>query len=571
MTNTTDETKKIELKDTFLGSQFNITDENFLSDITQNLNASYIDMTKKVIEGEIIDYDKKRDTVHLDLGLKYEGRVSGKEFFTAGDRDNIKIGNKVKVYLEDLDKHQNHIKVSREKAIREESWERIVEAFNNQEPIECIPFAPSRSGVVVDINAIIGFLPKSQIEFFHGMDESSILNKKTKVMIIHCDEKQRNIVVSVKGVMDLANKDVRDELLNNLKEGDVIEGRVKNITPYGSFISINNCIDGLLHINDISWSKIGHPAEVVKIGQTIKVKVLRIVKKSEKDIKISLGLKQTQDNPWGSFAEENKVGSIVSGKITSITNYGLFVSIAPDIEGLVHVSELKWKSEADRNLKDDYEIGQEIQAKILDINLDKHRISLGIKQLEDNPWDEFINTNQIGSIITGKVVNITDFGLFVSLNDKIDGLISINDIAYGGAENYLPSTIKVGDTIDAVYIEGDAKSQRIRLGIKQLFEKRISDIESSLVQDAVVDCKVLNVKYNGIFVSAFDGAMTCYIKSSEISQDFLSSITPGSSVKAMVVSYAKDYKKLVLSVSKYEEKFVYGTARTASTIGDIMQ
>ncbi len=454
--------------------QSNISDEELLEIMNESFETSNIDKVKKVIEVEIVEYDKAKGIVYVEAGTKYEGRIDIREFYLDGELEKIEKGAKIEVYIEDLDKYQTHMKVSHEKAIRERSWEKIVHAFDNDEAIECVPFAQLKSGngFVIDIQGIIAFLPKSQSSF--GMDfnpasiEEALIGNKIQAKVIHCDKKTRNVVISVKRVFEDSQKGARDEMLSGIKEGDIIEGRIKNITPYGSFINIGGYIDGLLHINDISWAKIGHPAEVLRIGDKIKVKILRMTR-NEREIKISLGLKQLEENPWSNFSDKYQVGSVVSGKITNITNYGVFLGIDDGVEGLVHVSEVSWKNDGARKIKEEYQVGQEIQAKVLEINIEKHRISLGIKQMEENPWDEFISKNETSKIIKGHVANITDFGVFVSLNDKIDGLVAMSDISYGGVERYIPNSMKVGDPIDVLYIDGDAKAQRIRLGVKQLY------------------------------------------------------------------------------------------------------
>lgn len=551
-----------------------ISYEDLISKINNHLSSSNIDKTKKVINAEILEYDEKKGMVYVDVGLKYEGRIDEKEFFLDNEKSTLAAGKMIEVYIEDLDKYQSSIAVSREKAIRERSWEKCLHAFESDEIIECTPFAPLKSGngYVVDINGLIAFLPKSQssfgMDFDHRPSDSSLIGTKIQAKVIHCDKKTRNLVVSIKRVFEDSQKGARDEMLSGIKEGDVIEGRVKNITPYGSFINIGGYIDGLLHINDISWVKIGHPAEVLKIGDQIKVKVLKM-QQSEKDIKISLGLKQLEENPWNNFSEKYKQGSNITGKITNITNYGIFVGISDGVEGLIHVSEISWKNDGIRKMKEDFKIGQEIDAKILDVNIEKHRISLGIKQLEENPWDSFISNNEPGKILHGKVANITDFGIFVSINDKIDGLVSMSDIAYGSVERYIPSSINLGESIDVLYIEGDAKSQRIRLSIKNLRDKEIHDNESKFKENEIIECKVLEVRHDGIILSAVNDAIISFVHQSEVGdRESMMSIEKNSTIKAVIKSYNKDLKRLNLSISKLQE--ISNQKLSSSTLGDII-
>ncbi|QED23402.1 S1 RNA-binding domain-containing protein [Candidatus Deianiraea vastatrix] len=539
-------------------------DDEFFAILNNSLAESNIDKLRRVVKSKIIEVNNEKDYIMVDSGLKSEGIISTKEFFRSQDKTQIFEGNEIETYISSLD-HCGKVVVSREKAIREESWNKIVEAHKSGEPVEALVFAKTRSGFVVDIDAVICFLPGSQVDsevFFEG---NSILGTRQKVMIIHLDTKLRNVVVSRKAVKDLSRKEFRNAFLDKVQEGDIVEGVVKNITPYGAFVNLGD-IDGLLHVTDISWEKIGHPAEVLKIGQKLKVKILKFSRAEEK---ISLGIKQLQDNPWNNFGTKYQIGNKVKGKIVNITNYGIFIGLEEKIDGLVHMSELSWKNDAAKKLKEEYKLGQEVEAVILDINIDKHRISLGIKQLTDSPWVSFISSYKSGDVIVGKITNIIDFGIFVSLNEQIDGLVNVNDICYG-IDGYVPSKYKIGDEIKAMYIEGNIETQRVRLGIKQFFDDKIENNKASLVQGKPVDCNVCEIRHDGLIVSVLDGAIFSFIKKSEAG-DMFNNAQIGDKTKATIVSYNDLNKKVTLSIKDYESNAVYGSqSQQSSTIGDII-
>jgi len=542
-----------------------MTDDDFFAMINQSLTQSNINAVKSVIKSKIVEINDQKGYIVVDSGLKSEGRIGLKEFFRSEDKKEIVLGSEIKTYISELDYRETGLKISKEKAIREDSWAKILSCHKESESIDALIFAKTRSGFVVDINSIIAFLPGSQVDSEVFFESSSLLGTRQKVMIIHLDPKLRNVVVSRKAVKDLSRKEFRNAFLDKAKEGDVVEGVVKNITPYGAFVNLGD-IDGLLHVTDISWEKVGHPAEVLKIGQKVKVKILKFSRVEEK---ISLGIKQLQENPWSSFGEKYKIGSKVNGKIVNITNYGIFIGLEDGIDGLVHMSELSWKNDAGKKLKEDYKVGQDVEAIILDINIDKHRISLGVKQLTESPWVNFISQFKSGDIISGKITNITDFGMFVSLNDQIDGLVSVNDICYG-IDNFIPAKYKIGDEIKTIYIEGSAETQRVRLGIKQFFDQEIEASKAKFITGAFIDCNIMEIRHDGLIVSTLNGAMLSFIKKFEIGESF-SSLQVGFTVKASIVSYIDNPKKLTLSIKEYEAKTLYSSITSGSTLGEIMK
>lgn len=545
-----------------------LTDDQFNETLSKELSESQIDKTRKVITAIVKEINMQKGYVLVDAGLKSECRIPLREFFKKEELENLKVGSIIKVYLSSLDFGKDCTILSKEKALREVAYERILEAYKNKEPIEGIIFAKTRSGLIVDIDSIICFLPGSQVDSDLIKDTSEFIGKRENVMVMHLDEKKRNIVVSRKAVKDLSRKEFRDEFLSKLKEGDVVDGYVKNITPYGAFINLGD-IDGLLHVTDISWEKIGHPGEVLHIGQKVKVKVIKFLKEESK---ISVGMKQLEENPWNKVLEEYKVGSIVKGKITNVMNYGLFVKISSEIEGLVHLSEICWGGDSLKKMKENYQIGQEVSAIILEINTDKHRIALGIKQLSENPWEKFVSSHKAGDIIEGEIRNITNFGIFVGIGNDMDGLISLNDISWNGDGHKHLDKFKKGSSIKVVYLEGDHLTQKIRLGIKQLSEDPYQKNMKSLATGSVVECRVVEKKSDGILVELFN-EINVFIKKGNLSIDSeeekFNSIAINDKINAKITGYSEQNRKFTLSIKDYEQDLIDSYAEKSKKISTI--
>ncbi len=543
-----------------------MSDDEFLDILNKHFVSSNIDMTDNLVKGKIVSVKKDKGYILVDTNLKSESIVPMKEFFREKDKQDMELNAEIDVYLSSLDHYGAGTNVSREKAIREESWQKIVQAHKNNEPVEGIIFAKTRSGLVVDIDAVICFLPGSQVDSDSFHSHSELMGKKEQMMIIHLDEALRNVVVSRKAVRDLARKEFRDDFLNKLNEGDIVEGYVKNITPYGAFVNLGD-IDGLLHITDISWERVGHPAEILKIGQKLQVKVLKFLRS---EAKISLGLKQLTPNPWSKFEDQYKPGAKVTGKIVNIMNYGLFVKLDNDIEGLVHLSEITWGNDSAKHLRENYQVGQEIEAVVLEMNIEKHRIALGLKQLVENPWKEFVESHKPGDILEGKIANIADFGIFVSITDKIDGLVHSYDIAWGN-DGKIPTKYKVGDLARVMYLEGDHIAQKIRLSIKQITENAVNDHAEQLKVDKIVDCVVFEKRFDGVGVELLNGAIVSFIRKSDLGSGGLDAILVDQTIKAKIISYNNATKKLVLSIKEYEDSLTYGSASgNSTTLGDII-
>ena len=395
------------------------TTENFADLLNEQFGDKGI--VGSVVKGTIINIGD--DYVTVDVGLKSEGRIPLREF---GQNPELKIGDKVEVLVDRYEDKDGNIVLSREKARREEAWAELEAAMNAGQRVNGVIFGRVKGGFTVDLNGAIAFLPGSQIDIRPIRDITPLMGISQPFQILKMDRLRGNIVVSRRVVLEETRAEARAELIDTIKEGAVLDGIVKNITDYGAFIDLGG-VDGLLHVTDISWKRINHPAEVLSVGQTVKVQVIKF---NEDTQRISLGMKQLENDPWQSVAEKYKVGEVYTGKVTNITDYGAFVELEDGIEGLVHVSEMSWTR---KNVHPGKIVStsEEVQVKVLEVDPEKRRISLGIKQCTPNPWAAYVEEHPVGSIIEGKIKNITEFGLFVGLTDEIDGMIHLSDIAWG--------------------------------------------------------------------------------------------------------------------------------------------
>jgi len=426
-------------------------------------------LTDVVVKGLVVSVTK--DIVIVDVGLKDEGRIPMSEFELDKGSKIPEVGEYVDVYVEKSDTRSGRIVISREKAIRQESWKDLEVALADNILVDGIIFGRVKGGFAVDLSGVVAFLPGSQLDIRPIKDPSALMGIMQSFQILKMDNKLGNIVVSRKAVIENSMTDAREEMLSNIKEGEVLEGIVKNITDYGVFVDLGN-IDGLLHVTDISWRRVNHPSEILEIGQKVNVKIIKF---DEKTRRISLGMKQIDASPWEDIVESFAAGTMMSGKITNITDYGAFVELKNGIEGLIHSSEISW-TKVNNSPRKCLTIGQEVKFKILEIDQEKQRISLSIKQCSNNPWEEFAKTHPIGTILTAPVKHITDFGLFVSLNADIDGLIHESDLsADANNNNNLLKSYKKGDEMTCIVLTIDLEKERINLGVKQIDEGSSTD------------------------------------------------------------------------------------------------
>ncbi len=559
-----DETTPVEKETPFS------TGESF-ADLFENSAAGKV-AEGSVVKGTIVGIEK--DLAIIDVGLKSEGRIELKEFAVAGVLPEIKIGDVFDVYIERIENRHGEAQLSREKALREESWVKLEEIHKNQTKIEGVIFGRVKGGFTVDIQGAVAFLPGSQVDIRPIKDVTPLMNIKQPFLILKMDRRRGNIVVSRRAVMEESRAEARGQLLDKIAEGQILDGIVKNITDYGAFIDMGG-VDGLLHVTDISWKRINHPSEVFSIGDAVRV----IVTKFDQETKrISLGMKQLEANPWEGVAHKFTPGARMQGKITNITDYGAFVELESGIEGLVHVSEMSWTKKNVHPSKL-VQTGQEVEVQVLDVDANKHRISLGMKQVIDNPWNNFASTHKEGDIIEGEVRNITDFGLFVGLAGEIDGLVHHSDISYSQPGEEAIKAYKKGDKVSARILVIDIEKERISLGIKQLEENPAGDVTSEYRKNQVVTCKVIAVDKDGIEVEIAEG-MTTYIKRNDLSRDRQDQrperFAVGDRVDAKVTTVDKRTGKVGVSIKVLEmdehKRAIdeYGSSDSGATLGNIL-
>ncbi len=522
-----------------------------------------------VVKGTIIKINP--DFVTVDVGLKSEGRIPVREF---GQNPELKIGDVVEVYVDRYEDRDGNIVLSREKARREEVWQDLEKAMNANERINGVIFGRVKGGFTVDLNGAIAFLPGSQIDIRPIRDITPLMGISQPFQILKMDKVRGNIVVSRRVVLEETRAESRAELIDAIKEGSVLDGVVKNITDYGAFIDLGG-VDGLLHVTDISWKRINHPAEVLSVGQTVKVQVIKF---NEDNQRISLGMKQLESDPWQNVEERFKVGDVYKGKVTNITDYGAFVELEDGIEGLVHVSEMSWTR---KNVHPGKIVStsQEVEVKVLEVDPEKRRISLGIKQCTPNPWAAYIEEHPVGSVIEGKIKNITEFGLFVGLNDEIDGMIHLSDIAWDKSGEEAVKDYAKGQEIQAKIIDVDVEKERISLGIKQLTEDENATAMDGFKKGDVVKATITAIDDKGVDVEV-DG-IAANIKRADMSKDKsgqdLNNYKVGDIIEAKIVNVDKKKGKLGLSVKALEieeEKKALeeysNTGSTGSALGDAL-
>ncbi len=524
------------------------TAEIKIPEMTENfeelLNEQFGDkgIVGTVMKGKVIRI--ANDYATVDVGLKSEGRIPLREF---GKNDELKVGDVVEVLVDRYEDKDGNIVLSREKARREEVWQDLEKMMNNNERVNGVIFGRVKGGFTVDLNGAIAFLPGSQIDIRPIKDISPLMGISQPFQILKMDKVRGNIVVSRRVVLEETRSAARAELIDTIKEGAVLEGIVKNLTEYGAFIDLGG-VDGLLHVTDISWKRINHPAEVLSLGQTVKV---QIIKFNEDTQRISLGMKQLENDPWQAVADKYKVGEIYKGKVTNITDYGAFIELEDGIEGLVHVSEMSWTR---KNVHPGKIVStsEEVDVKVLEVDADKRRISLGIKQCTPNPWAAYIEEHPIDSIIEGKIKNITEFGLFIGLSDEIDGMIHLSDISWEQPGEEAVKEYTKGQTIQAKIIDFDVEKERISLGIKQMSENNIAMTLQSLKKGDIVKAVVTGSDEKSVQVKIQGIAAT--IKKADLSKENNDPLSykEGDVLEAKLTSVDRKNAKLGVSVKAYE-------------------
>ena len=547
-----------------------ISTERFSELLEESLSNSFI-QEGKVVLGTIVSIES--DLVIIDFGMKTEGRVSIDEFKSEIRDSSLNIGDQVEVYLERIENALGDAVLSRDKAKKEENWFKLQECQKENVIVQGEITGKVRGGFTVDIDGTQAFLPGSQVDVKPIRDIRPLMNMSQSFHILKMDKRRGNIVVSRKSVLTDNSNVSKSEILESLSEGQEIEGIVKNITDYGAFIDLGG-IDGLLHVTDISWKRINNPSEVISIGE--KVKVL-IIKLSREDQRVSLGMKQLQDDPWVDVDKKYEVGKKYNGKVTNMADYGAFVGLEGGLEGLVHVSEMSWVSKIEKPSKY-VNIGDEVQVMVLEIDSEKKRLSLGIKQCSDNPWENFAQKNPVGSLVKGQIQNIAEFGMFVQVDEGLDGLVHLSDIDWKVEGNIAIKEYKVGQEIEAKILDFDVDKERISLGIKQLSDDPLSSLDNTKKGD-VITCTVSNTLKSGIEVN-IGTDFPAFIKRSDLSMD-KSEQNPerfeiGQKVDAKVIRFDKKSRKINLSIKALQisdEKEAieqYGSKDSGASLGDIL-
>ncbi|MEM1046896.1 MAG: 30S ribosomal protein S1 [Pseudomonadota bacterium] len=551
-------------------SSLNPTTEDFAALLNESGADSLMEGT--VVKGSVIAIEK--DLAVIDVGLKVEGRIPLKEFGAKARDGTMSVGDEVEVYLERVENALGEAVLSRDKARKEESWVRLEASYDKGEKVTGHIFNQVKGGYTVDLDGAVAFLPRSQVDIRPVRDIGPLMNTPQPFQILKMDKRRGNIVVSRRVVLEETRAEQRSELVQSLAEGQVVDGVVKNITDYGAFVDLGG-IDGLLHVTDIAWRRINHPSEVLSIGQTVKVQIIRINHEAHR---ISLGMKQLEEDPWDTIEQKYPINSRFTGRVTNITDYGAFVELEPGIEGLIHVSEMSWTK---KNVHPGKIVStsQEVEVVVLEVDSGKRRISLGLKQTLDNPWQVFAERYAVGTEVEGDVKNKTEFGLFIGLEGDVDGMVHLSDLDWNRPGEQVIDDFRKGDMVKAVVLDVDVEKERISLGIKQLGGDPFAEA-GELRKGKVVTCEILDVKDGGLDVAIQDTDLTTFIKRSELSRDRSEQrperFAAGEKVDARVTQFDKKNRKISVSIKALqvqEEKEAiaqYGSTDSGASLGDIL-
>ncbi|WP_298282219.1 30S ribosomal protein S1 [Acidocella sp.] len=525
-----------------------------------------------VVSGRVLRIDD--DFVIVDVGLKSEGRVPLREFAPVGAKPEVNPGDVYDLFIERYEDKDGAMVLSREKARREESWTQLEKAFEAQTRVNGVIHGRVKGGFTVDLGGATAFLPGSQVDIRPVRDVGPLMGVAQPFQILKMDRQRGNIVVSRRAVLEETRAEQRSELIHGLKEGQILDGVVKNITDYGAFVDLGG-VDGLLHVTDIAWKRINHPAEALTIGQPVKVQVIRFNADTQR---ISLGMKQLEADPWEGVEAKYPPGIKVSGRVTNITDYGAFVELEAGVEGLVHVSEMSWTK---KNVHPGKIVStsQEVEVVVLDVDASKRRISLGLKQVSRNPWEEFVDEHPIGSVVEGEIRNITEFGLFVAVGAEIDGMVHMSDISWEETGEAAIAKFAKGEVVKAKVLDVDVEKERISLGIKQLEVDPAAGVLDRIHKNQVVTCVVTAVQSNGIEVKV-DDVLTGFIRRAELARDKAEQrperFAVGDKVDAKITAVDRAARKLQLTIKGKEideDKQAisdYGSSDSGASLGDIL-
>ncbi|GER06193.1 30S ribosomal protein S1 [Kordiimonadales bacterium JCM 17843] len=501
----------------------------------------------QVVKGTVTAIEN--DLAVIDVGLKAEGRVPLREFSVPGAPVELSVGDNVEVFVDRVENANGEAVLSRDKARREESWNHLETAYEKESHVKGVIFGRVKGGFTVDLNGAVAFLPGSQVDIRPVRDVTPLMNIPQPFQILKMDRRRGNIVVSRRAVLEETRAEQRAELLDRLKEGDVVDGVVKNVTEYGAFVDLGG-IDGLLHVTDMAWKRVNHPSDVVTIGETVKVQIIRVNQDSQR---ISLGMKQLEADPWEGIEAKYPVGAKFNGTVTNITDYGAFVELEAGVEGLVHVSEMSWVK---KNVHPGKIVStsQEVEVMVLEVDPDKRRISLGLKQCLENPWEAFAEKFPPDSEVEGEIKNITEFGLFVGLEFDVDGMVHMSDIGWDTAGEEAIAKFSKGDHVKAKVLDVDVEKERISLGMKQLEGDPFADVAAKK-KGEIVTCTVTEVNDGGIEVSIADG-YTAFIRRSDLARDRGDQrpdrFAVGDKVDALVTNVDRGQRRVSLSIKHWK-------------------
>ncbi len=544
--------------------------ESFAALLEESLGSS--PLIGNVVKGKVIEI--RNDFAIIDVGLKSEGRVPLKELTGHNKELTVQVGDKIDVYVEKMEDRDGLIVLSREKARREAAWIELEKAHKENQTVKGVIFGRVKGGFTVDLSGAVAFLPGSQLDIRPVKETNSLMGIEQPFQILKMDRSRGNIVVSRRAIMEESRAGVRSEILANLQEGQTIDGVVKNITDYGAFIDLGG-VDGLLHVTDISWRRINHPAEVLQVGQTVKVQITRYNRETQR---VSLGMKQLESDPWANVEQRYPMSGRMKGHVTNVTDYGAFVELEPGIEGLIHVSEMSWLK---KNIHPNkiLALSQEVEVMVLEVDPQKRRIALGLKQCQENPWEKVANDHPVGSEFEGEIRNITEFGLFIAVSDELDGMVHMSDLSWSESGDEAIKAFKKGDKLRVKVLEVDPEKERIALGVKQLgsdpFEAGMSDLKKG----DLVTCEITAITEAGLDVLVNDQVLG-FIRKVELSKERPEQRTDryaiGEKVDARIIQVDRKTRRLSLSIKAREIQeerdamAAYGSTDSGASLGDIL-
>jgi len=549
--------------------------DDFAALLNESLGGENETFEGKVVKGIVTAIEN--DLAVIDVGLKSEGRVPLREFAAPGQKAEIKVGDEVEVFVDRVENSAGEAMLSRDRARREAAWDKLEKEYEAGNRVEGVIFGRVKGGFTVDLGGAVAFLPGSQVDIRPVRDVGPLMDMPQPFQILKMDRRRGNIVVSRRAILEETRAEQRSGLIQSLAEGQVVDGVVKNITDYGAFVDLGG-IDGLLHVTDISYKRVNHPSEVLNIGDTVKVQIIRINRETQR---ISLGMKQLEADPWDGAAAKYPVEGTFRGRVTNITEYGAFVELEPGIEGLVHVSEMSWTK---KNVHPGKIVStsQEVDVKVLEVDEEKRRISLGLKQAQANPWAEFAEKHPVGSQVEGEVKNATEFGLFIGLPGDVDGMVHMSDIAWGVSGEEALALHHKGETVKAVVLDVDVEKERISLGMKQLERGGVGGVTAAaggVKKGDVVTVTVLDVKDGGLDVQVGEDGATGFVKRTDLGRDRDEQrperFQVGQKFDAMVIGFDRSKKPnfSVKALQIAEEKQAvaqYGSSDSGASLGDIL-